>query len=152
MDRRCAGLFGLLMALYFAYGSNMDLIQMSDRCERAATVGVARLARYRFIINSHGVATVVPDAGSAVEGLLWRITDEDERSLDRHEGVSQGVYRKAFVELETQDGKRIKALIYIAADSTPGVPRPGYLEKIVSAAEGCGLPRAYIDQLKPWLP
>jgi len=140
------------MALYFAYGSNMDLIQMSNRCERAATVGIAKLASYRFIINSHGVATVVPDPAAAVEGLLWRITDEDECSLDHYEGVNQGIYRKAFVELETQDGRRIKALIYIAADSAPGMPRPGYLEEIISAAESCGLPGAYVDQLKPWLP
>jgi gamma-glutamylcyclotransferase (GGCT)/AIG2-like uncharacterized protein YtfP len=140
------------MTLYFAYGSNMDLMQMSNRCELAATVGIARLASYRFIINSHGVATVVPDPASAVEGLLWRITDADERSLDHYEGVRQGVYRKAFVELETPDGRKIKALIYIAVDRVPGVPRPGYLEKIISAAEACGLPGAYVDQLKPWLP
>ncbi len=151
MGRRYATLLGSLMALYFAYGSNMDLVQMGNRCERAATVGTARLASYRFIINSHGVATIVPDPASAVEGLLWSITDADERSLDRHEGVRRGVYRKALVELETQEGKTVKALVYIAADSTPGVPRPGYLEKIVSAAESCGLPTVYVDQLKPWL-
>ncbi len=152
MEKHCGRLLGLLMALYFAYGSNMDLVQMSNRCERAATIGIAKLDSYRFIINSHGVATVVPDPASAVEGLLWRITDEDERTLDRYEGVGQGIYRKALVELKTRDGRNIKALIYIAADSSPGVPRPGYLEEIISAAESCGLPKAYVDQLKPWLP
>ena len=140
------------MALYFAYGSNMDLVQMNNRCERAATIGTARLAFYKFIINSHGVATVVPDPASVVEGLLWRITDADERSLDHYEGVGQGTYRKALVELETMEGKKVKALVYIATDSAPGVPRPGYVEKIVSAAESCGLPKTYVDQLKPWLP
>ncbi len=28
----------------------------------------------------------------------------------------------------------------------------GYIEKILFAAEGCGLPKAYMDQLKRWLP
>lgn len=139
------------MALYFAYGSNMDLVQMENRCERAATVGAATLASHRFIINSHGVATVVPDSGSNVQGLLWRITEEDERSLDHYEGVQEGVYHKAFLEIETPQGKKVTALVYIAADSAPGRPKPGYVEKIIAAAESCGLPKAYVDQLKPWL-
>jgi hypothetical protein len=69
-----------LFVLYFAYGSNMDLAQMSNRCERAATVSAAKLPSHRFIINSRGVATIVPDPSSTVQGLLWRITKADERS------------------------------------------------------------------------
>jgi cation transport regulator ChaC len=141
----------VLAVLYFAYGSNMDLVQMSNRCERAATVSAADLPLHRFIINSRGVATVVPDPASTVQGLLWRITKEDERSLDRHEGVVQGTYKKAFVEVSVPGGGKVRALVYVATDSTPGEARPGYMEKIVSAAEACGLPKTYVDQLKPWL-
>jgi len=143
--------YAAVAILYFAYGSNMDLVQMSNRCERAATVSTAELPSHRFIINSRGVATVVPDRASTVRGLLWRLSEEDQRSLDRHEGVVQGIYRKAFMKVNVSSGRKVRALVYVATDSTPGEARPGYMEKIVSAAEECGLPQTYIDQLKPWL-
>jgi cation transport regulator ChaC len=83
--------------------------------------------------------------------FIKKRTKEDERSLDRHEGVVQGFYRKAFMKVNVSSGRKAKALVYVAADSTPGEARPGYMEKIVSAAEACGLPQTYIDQLRPWL-
>jgi gamma-glutamylcyclotransferase (GGCT)/AIG2-like uncharacterized protein YtfP len=142
---------GLLVTLYFAYGSNMDLFQMSNRCPASATTSTAELFHHRFIINARGVATVVPDPASTVYGMLWQLTPEDEHSLDRYEGVERGVYRKAFVEVVTHDGKKTKALIYLAKNTKPGKPKPGYMERILSGAEECGLPQAYIDQLTPWL-
>lgn len=36
---------------YFAYGSNMDRAQMSQKCSGAVFVGIAKLAGHRFIIN-----------------------------------------------------------------------------------------------------
>jgi cation transport regulator ChaC len=140
------------MTLYFAYGSNMDLMQMSDRCPAAVTVSTAELPSHRFIINTRGVATVVPDPTSTVQGLLWEISKKDERSLNRHEGVKHGIYKKAFVRVRLPDGTTTKAFMYVAADSYPGTARPGYPGKILSGAEGCGLPKSYIDQLKLWQP
>jgi cation transport regulator ChaC len=151
MGNRACTFWSLFLVLYFAYGSNMDLVQMSTRCERAATVGTATLAFHKFIINSHGVATVVPDRSSAVLGLLWQISESDERSLDRYEGVESGSYRREYFDVQMPDGKKVKALVYVAADSNPGKPRPGYLERILSAAKECGLPETYLSQLRPWL-
>ncbi len=148
--KRESALIGALFSLYFAYGSNMDLVQMRDRCPAGVTVGVAERPSYRFMINARGVATVVPDASSSVQGLLWNLTRKDERSLNRHEGVKRGIYRKVDVEVRLSDGTRTRAFIYVARDSTPGKARSGYMEKIVSGAESCGLPSTYVDQLKNW--
>jgi len=71
--------------------------------------------------------------------------------LDHHEGVTQGLYKKTFLRVTLRSGKKTRALFYVATDSTAGEPRPGYMERIVSAAEECGLPDSYIDQLRPWL-
>ncbi|HME45025.1 MAG TPA: gamma-glutamylcyclotransferase family protein [Syntrophorhabdales bacterium] len=152
MEKYRALLPTILMTLYFAYGSNMDLLQMGDRCPGAVTVSRAELPSYRFIINTGGVATVVPDPPSTVQGLLWKISKKDERSLSRYEGVKHGIYKKAFVRVRLPNGTTTRALIYVAADSHQGTARPGYLEKVVSGAEGCGLPESYIDQLKRWQP
>ena len=152
MKKQYALLLMFLITLYFAYGSNMDLLQMADRCPSAVTVSTAELPAHCFIINSRGVATVVPDPASTVQGLIWKITKKDERGLSRHEGVKQRIYKKAFVEVRLPDGTTTRALIYVATDSKPGPARPGYLDKILSAADGCGLSKAYQDQLKGWSP
>ena len=152
MNRYRALMATIFLSLYFAYGSNMDLLQMGDRCPAAVTVGTAELPSYRFIINSRGVATVVADPQSSVQGLLWNISKEDARSLNLYEGVKQGIYKRASVEVRLPDGTTKKAFIYVAADSKPGKARPGYLDKILSGAEACGLPKSYIDQLKGWQP
>lgn len=54
MRKVWATTYTALTVLYFAYGSNMDLVQMGSRCERAATVSTAELPLHRFIINSRG--------------------------------------------------------------------------------------------------
>lgn len=137
--------------LYFAYGSNMDEEQMKDRCPDATTVGTARLPGYRFIINSLGVATVVPDGSSAVHGVLWRITAECEARLDRYEGVEWGTYTKETLGVEAEDGQAIEALVYLAGDSEPGEGSDGYMEGIAAAAGHQGLPAAYIEELGSWI-
>lgn len=135
----------------FAYGSNMDKRQMEERCPDAVSVSMATLRGYRFIINTHGVATVVPDTSGVVYGILWNISKRDEESLDVYEGVRCGIYRKDYVDIETQDGKLPLVLIYIARDSNIGNPGDGYMERIISYSEEHRLPEKYIEELRSWL-
>ncbi|MGV8122381.1 MAG: gamma-glutamylcyclotransferase family protein [Candidatus Xenobiia bacterium LiM19] len=58
---------------YFAYGSNMYTEQMTERCPGQSFEGNAVLAGKRFIINSNGVATIVPENSSRVWGIVWMI-------------------------------------------------------------------------------
>jgi hypothetical protein len=51
-------------------------------------LGRARLPGYRFVINARGVATVVEDQSREVYGVLWNITLDDEKALDKYEGFS----------------------------------------------------------------
>lgn len=70
--------------LYFAYGINTNHIEMSFRCPSACALGHARLIDHAFRFAVH--ADVVPCSGSYVDGVLWRITDQDLASLDILEG------------------------------------------------------------------
>ena len=135
---------------YFAYGSNMDDTQMHARCRGAQCAGRAVLEGYRFLIMSRGYATIVPGKGSQVYGVLWLLTEEHERSLDYYEGVPAGHYYKEEVVVTPSDAAPIKALVYIARDTQPGTPRPGYLERIVSGADAHGLPDGYVSELRAW--
>ncbi len=134
---------------YFAYGSNMDESQMVQRCPTAKLISRAQLNGYKFIINSRGVASVVPERNCRVEGLVWTIYPVDEASLDRYEGVRLDYYYKTDIYVvEMISGETSQALVYIASDNNVGRPRPGYLEKIVKAAEDHGFDRGYIEFLK----
>ena len=72
--------------LYFAYGSNMDLNQMAFRCPDAQALETVRLEGYCLAFRSNGgnrgVATILPDPDSHVNGVLWEISPEDERNLN----------------------------------------------------------------------
>ncbi len=133
---------------YFAYGSNMDVQQMAVRCPDAVVVGTACLPGHRFLINTHGVATVVPSHGVAVYGVLWRISKADEASLDHYEGVAVGFYRKVITRVRFDEGNAADALIYVARDDNPGRARPSYLERVVTAAEHHRLPDAHLAVLQ----
>lgn len=136
--------------LYFAYGSNMDARQMARRCPGATPAGNATLADYKFIINERGYATVVPQAGSIVHGVLWSLTAEHEASLDVYEAVAEGLYTKDYLPLKTWAGEDCKPLIYLAVHTQHGPPRPGYLEKIVFGATEFGFPAPYVQELAGW--
>jgi hypothetical protein len=131
---------------YIAYGSNMCREQMAERCPAARLVGVTALPGRRFLINRQGFATLASAPAAQAYGLIWALTAEDERRLDGYEGVADGDYRKEAMILAEHG----EALIYIAADATPGKPLPGYLEGILAAAVAAALPLAYQAELARW--
>jgi gamma-glutamylcyclotransferase (GGCT)/AIG2-like uncharacterized protein YtfP len=94
--------------LYFAYGMNTNREEMAYRCPTAVALGKAVLSGYRFEFKSF--ATIVPDADSQVEGVLWTITDADEAALDILEGYPE-FYDKRHVTV--QQGIGYIAMTYI---------------------------------------
>ena len=101
---------------YFAYGSNMDEEQMRYRCPNAIKVSEGLLPVYRFAIDQAGVATVIWDPSSFVEGIVWSVTPNDIRNLDRYEGVAENWYRKDYLSVVKRNryGTFIEALVYIS--------------------------------------
>jgi len=72
--------------LYIAYGSNMNIEQMSHRCPTAAVIGTSELQDYRLLFrggHANAVATVEPHEGGNVPVVVWEITTADEAALDR---------------------------------------------------------------------
>ncbi|MGG5807713.1 gamma-glutamylcyclotransferase [Falsiroseomonas sp. CW058] len=127
---------------YLAYGSNLCAEQMARRCPAAVPLGAAELPGWRFAINCRGVATLVEEPAARASGLLWDLSPACEDALDEAEGVKHGTYRRAEVEVGGAP-----ALVYLAAETRPGMPRPGYLERILAACGRLGLSTAGI---KPW--
>jgi gamma-glutamylcyclotransferase (GGCT)/AIG2-like uncharacterized protein YtfP len=129
---------GNSVPLYFAYGANLDATAMTGRCPRSRVIGPARLPRHRWIISTDGYANVVRDPRGEVHGLLWDLALADVPPLDRFEDVPR-LYAKVVQPVITPAGIR-RALVYVGRSSEPGRPRPGYLEAVIRAAKGAGLP------------
>ena len=85
--------------LYFAFGSNLHLGQMAERCPGSRYIGTADLRGYRFQINQRGFANVVPSPGDHVEGLVYLLSQNDEERLDRSEGVPTA-YQKYCIDVQ----------------------------------------------------
>ena len=137
--------------MYFAYGSNMDTSQMGERCLTASLQGLARLQGFKFVINGRGVASIVESPNDAVEGVLWEISSYDERALDWYEGVAGGYYTKnTFLVEDRASGDMVEALVYIGTDTDLGEARPGYLERIIEAAQYHKLSTICLEELVTW--
>lgn len=135
---------------YFAYGSNLCVRQMAQRCPEAADPRPAVLSDHDWLINQRGVATVEPCAGNQVHGVLWQISDGDLATLDSAEGVPVR-YRRDRLTVHTNGGPS-PAWVYIDHRVTPGPPRPGYLPKVIDGAVQHGLPQRWVDYLRRWDP
>lgn len=133
---------------YFAYGSNMNREQMIFRCPDSEVVAKAKISGFRFVINSRGVATIVPDENSCVWGIVWKISAYDEARLDIFEGVRLGVYFKKVMSVQFGNNRSVESLVYIAKNSKRGIPRQGYLERIIDGARFYGINEKYISEIE----
>ena len=128
--------------LYFAYGSNLDLEQMAQRCPDAEIVGPVRLENYELRFRGSGFPTVAPKKGSTVHGLVWKITPNCEQSLDRYEGYPRH-YTKETVTVKDAAGAELPVMVYIMAEPycrQPALPSPYYYRVIQRGFEANGLP------------
>ena len=101
--------------LYFSYGMNTNQHEMSYRSPGAVSLGHARLIDHSFRFAYH--ADVVPCKDSFVDGVLWKITDQDLIGLDQLEGYPTYYGRE---RLRVSQGSRI--FLAICYSMQPGHP------------------------------
>jgi hypothetical protein len=135
------------MPLYFAYGSNMDVVAMARRCPRSKALGLARLERHGLVAMREGWLTADRDPSSAVHGVLWSLASSDVAALDRYEGLSEGLYAKLMQAVIAESGPK-RAIVYFGANAGPGVPRPAYIAEVLAAAKSWPLPAEGVAALE----
>jgi hypothetical protein len=94
--------------LYFAYGSNLHLEQMKDRCPDSEVFMSFILKDFKLVFRT--VADIEKHTRSEVNGVIFKISQKDENSLDRYEGVPT-LYKKEYFEINIEE-KRNKVLYY----------------------------------------
>jgi gamma-glutamylcyclotransferase (GGCT)/AIG2-like uncharacterized protein YtfP len=141
------------VALYAAYGSNLDPRQMMERAPHSPVQGTGWLVGWRLTFGGEDVgwegalATVVEDPGSQVFVMLYDVPPQDEGALDRWDGASLGVYRKIRVRVETLEGD-VPAWLYVLDAWEGGLPSARYLGIMADAAEAAGAPDDYVAELR----
>jgi len=133
--------------LYIAYGSNLNIEQMKQRCPYAVPLGIANLEGYRLLFRGgmNAVATVEPMDGRVVPVLVWEITPRCEEALDRYEGWPH-MYRKETVAVEL-GGKTAEVMVYIMNERYPyGLPGEYYLNVIKEGYASAGFDVAVLDK------
>jgi len=122
---------------------------MRRHAPRAEPLGVATLANYRFLITTHGHASVAPLRTKTVYGVLWRITPRDRLTLAAWENIAGGLYRAAILPVR-QAGRQRLALVYLARSQAEAPPQAGYMDMVIAAALEWQLPLPYIEELRSW--
>ncbi|KAK3996376.1 hypothetical protein QBC44DRAFT_317761 [Cladorrhinum sp. PSN332] len=162
--------------VYFGYGSNLWIDQMSRRCPSSPFTGLGLLRGYKWFINSRGYANIAPSnkAGDEVWGLVYNLTAADEARLDVNEGVPVAYEKRVIPVLFRPKGKSdlgglhveragaaavsVHMLVYIDFKRNVGgyEPRAEYVHRMnmgIRDALREGVPDWYVDKvLREYIP
>ena len=134
--------------LYIAYGSNLNIEQMSWRCPTATIWGKGILKDWTLIFRSMrgpAYATIKKDAGSNVPVVVWEIDRRSEFSLDRYEGYPS-FYHKEDIEVTMDNGEAITGMAYIMNQQAgPGIPSKSYVRTIMEGYLDNNLNLGYLE-------
>lgn len=143
---------------YFAYGADMNLAQMQQRCSRPKVIGIARLPGYRVEFYGYSAIwdgaqeTVIADSKSEVWGVLYELQFSDCEQLDfyvdaRFDGT--GPYFHYPLDVIDVEQKTIDTRIYKKDKcGEEASPSTEYLNFIIQGAKEHGLPEDYISLLR----
>lgn len=129
---------------YVAYGSNLNIDQMDERCPGAQPVCTAKLEGYELVFRNSRTncfLSVDPKQGSSVDVVVWKVTREDEKELDRREGYPR-CYQKKDQEVTLTgegEGKTMTGVMYyLPQDRQMGPCSEGYLDRVLAGYEHFG--------------
>ncbi len=139
--------------LNIAYGSNLNLEQMSHRCLTAKVYGKGMLKDYRLLFKGsteNAYLTIEPYKGGKVPVLIWELQPEDEEALDFYEGYPS-FYYKEDLEVELESGEKVTAMIYIMTDKIKdrihiNLPSRRYLNIVKDGYKAAGFDVAFIEE------
>ena len=138
--------------IYFAYGSNMDLDQMKVRCPGSEALGIGQLSHYTMGFTrwsrswKSGTADILPERGKTVYGVLFDLTFEGLKKLDKFADYPNSYLRQDVTV--TCGEELLPAMTYVARRQGVFLPSQSYIGKMVHGGVQNQLPEAYIVFLK----
>ncbi|GAB3679260.1 gamma-glutamylcyclotransferase [Angustibacter aerolatus] len=141
------------MALYAAYGTNLDASRMLRLAPHSPTRGTGWLSGWRLTFAGEDIgwdgpkATIVEDPTSQVYVALYDVTPADEETMDEFERAVLGGATKIRLRVHTLDGDPL-AWVYVMDAYEGGLPTASYLGELAEAAEVAGAPDDYVADLR----
>lgn len=124
------------MRYYLAYGSNLNLPQMRERCPHAMPLGITDLQDWRLVFRGRGggfYLNIEPAPGYWVPAAVWSVDEADELALDIYEDYPEFYFKKPLHvtcrEPENGRERRLEAFVYIMREGfQAGPPTEEYME------------------------
>lgn len=134
------------MKYYLAYGSNLNLPQMRERCPYAVPMGITDLPDWRLVFRGRGSGfylNVEPAPGCSVPAAVWSVDEADELALDIYEDYPKFYYKHPLPVTcrEPESGRelRLDAFVYIMREGfQPGPPTEEYMEACLEGYKNFG--------------
>lgn len=143
---------------HFAYGPNMNALQIGRLCSKPKVVAIARLPDHRVGFFGYSAVwdgaqeSVVREPGHDVWGVVYKLSPSDNESLDAWQDVrmdGNGNYFHYPARVDGMDGRTYTVLLYKKERlGSPEKPSRPYLDIIVSGAEEKQLPAEYVQELR----
>ena len=140
---------------YLAYGSNLSVAQMAQRCPDAIYVGIAEVENYQLLFKGSQTGsylTIEPKEGSSVPVLVWKISGRDEMYLDRYEGCPSFYYKKEMTVnlkrlIDGMEIGKVDAIVYIMHEDRPlGCPTKHYYDICLEGYCRFGFEQTVLEQ------
>lgn len=131
--------------LYVAYGSNMNLEQMSFRCPNSKVIGTGKLNGWKLVFNFHA-DIIKGKEKDEVPVVVWDINNKNDwKTLDMYEGCPS-YYVKEMVEVALDNGENKEAIVYVMTDNRKGIcpPSKSYFDGIISGCIDNGINVGYL--------
>ena len=155
------------MVYYFAYGSNLNQNDLDAYCKKHSRSLIDLKSRspkgcllrdFKLNFNYYskgrggGVANIEHVKGEHVEGVLFSLSPEDEKTIDRKEGAPD-YYHEIPVTITLRDGTIVgKVKTYIVCEEKKQShfvpPTANYKQIIVDGAGAFGLTGEWIERLE----
>lgn len=140
---------------YFAFGSNMDKEQMKIRKANFTEMQKGIIKDWKLVFNKinskkvgAGYANIIPNSGSIVEGIIYKVDNDAIPILDGFEGVPIN-YEQKIMPVENTNKELIDCIVYIANPSKVDnflKPEKLYLQHLLKGKDF--LSESYFSDLK----
>ena len=140
---------------YFAFGSNMDKKRMEIRTHESSDRQKGIMEDWKLVFNKikdeergSGYANIEPEIGSIVEGIIYKVSEDAIKKLDKKEGVPDD-YLQETMSVGNENQESISCIVYIANRSKINnslKPERWYLNHLLEGKEF--LSENYYSELK----
>lgn len=144
------------MIHYFAYGSNLHPVRLTERVPSASLVGAIELARHRLRFHKKGRdgsgkcnLSRTESTVNSVHGALYELNPAHKSLLDRYEGRGAG-YADERIDLQHR-GREYTCFTYLAQRSHVADnlrPFHWYKQLVVLGAKYLEFPEAYVSSIE----